>query len=134
MVSLRLVLGDAGAAVRGPAGNFTILDQRTLGEAESGTFRNVKWPTLLYGYLFAIRPEEHAARMQIHSRTLRHEREHCVRDQLDAFLGTVISRALYMRLLRKMTVPPRRAFFLRTGENPSRANRLFSSLFYKLGF
>ena len=34
----------------------------------------------------------------------------------------------------QMTVPLRRAFFLRTGENPSRANRLFSSLFYKLGF
>jgi uncharacterized protein (DUF362 family) len=44
------------------------------------------------------------------------------------------NRALYMRLLRRMTVPLRRAFFLRTGENPSRANRLFSSLFYKLGF
>ncbi len=44
------------------------------------------------------------------------------------------NRALYMRLLRRMTVPLRRAFFLRTGENPSRANRLFSSLFYKMGF
>jgi uncharacterized protein (DUF362 family) len=43
------------------------------------------------------------------------------------------NRALYMRLLRRMTVPLRRAFFLRTGENPSRANRLFSSLFYKMG-
>jgi hypothetical protein len=32
-----------------------------------------------------------------------------------------------------MTVPLRRAFFLRTGENPSRANRLFSALFYKMG-
>ncbi|MBP1599699.1 MAG: hypothetical protein H6Q05_5076, partial [Acidobacteria bacterium] len=31
-------------------------------------------------------------------------------------------------------VPLRRAFFLRTGENPSLANRLFSSLFYKMGF
>ncbi len=43
-------------------------------------------------------------------------------------------RALYMRLLRSLAVPLRRAFFVRTGENPSLANRLLSSLFYKLGF
>jgi len=88
-----LMLGDPGTAMGGPDGNFTILDRGTFGEAERGTFRNVKWPTLLYGYLCAIRPDEQAVRVQIHSRTLRHEREHWVRDQLDAFLGTVISRA-----------------------------------------
>jgi uncharacterized protein (DUF362 family) len=88
-----LSLGDAGTAAPGPDGDFTILVRRTFGEAERGTFRNVKWPTLLYGYLCAIRPEERAVRVQIHSRTLRHAREHWVRDQLDAFLGTVISRA-----------------------------------------
>ncbi|MFA6148160.1 MAG: DUF362 domain-containing protein [bacterium] len=88
-----LILGDAGTAESGPERNFTILEQCTFGEAERGTFRNVKWPTLLYGYLCAIRPEEQAVRVQIHSRTLRDEREHWVRDQLEAFLGTVISRA-----------------------------------------
>ena len=88
-----LILGDAGTTAYGPDRNFTILDRRTFGEAERSTFRNVKWPTLLYGYLCAIRPEERAARVQIHSRTLRDEREHWVRDQLEAFLGTVISRA-----------------------------------------
>lgn len=87
-----LIFGDAGTTMSDPDRNFTILDRRTFGEAERGTFRNVKWPTLLYGYLCAIRPEQQAARVQIHSRTLRHEREHWVRDQLDAFLGTVISR------------------------------------------
>lgn len=88
-----LTVSDAGTATGGPERSFTILDRRTFGEAERGTFRNVKWPTLLYGYLCAIRPEEQAVRVQIHSRTLRHEREHWVRDQLDAFLGTVISRS-----------------------------------------
>jgi uncharacterized protein (DUF362 family) len=88
-----VTVSDAGTATGGPERNFTILDRRTFGEAERGTFRNVKWPTLLYGYLCAIRPEEHAVRVQIHSRTLRHEREHWVRDQLDAFLGSVISRS-----------------------------------------
>ena len=44
------------------------------------------------------------------------------------------NNALYMRILRKMTVPLRRTFFVRTGENPTLANRFFSWLFYKMGF
>ena len=44
------------------------------------------------------------------------------------------NRALYMRLLRGVTEPLRRTFFVRTGENPSATNRLFSWVFYKLGF
>ena len=87
------MLGAADTGVPDPDRNFTILDRHTFGEAERSTFRNVKWPTLLYGYLCAIRPEEQAVRVQIHARTLRDEREHWVRDQLEAFLGTVISRA-----------------------------------------
>jgi uncharacterized protein (DUF362 family) len=88
-----LTLGDVEPAAGSPGRNFTILDRGTFGEAERSTFRNVKWPTLLYGYLCAIRPEEQAVRVQIHSRTLRDEREHWVRDRLEAFLGTIISRA-----------------------------------------
>ena len=93
-----LSLADADPAAGGPDRNFTILDRRTFGEAERGTFRNVKWPTLLYGYLCAIRPEARAVRVQIHSRTLRDEREHWVRDRLEAFLGTVISRACSLEM------------------------------------
>jgi len=44
------------------------------------------------------------------------------------------NQALYMRLLRKLTLNLRRAFFVRTGENPSPANRFFSWLFYQMGF
>jgi uncharacterized protein (DUF362 family) len=37
-------------------------------------------------------------------------------------------------LLRRLTNPLRRAFFLRTGEDPSLLNRFFSWLFYRMGF
>jgi uncharacterized protein (DUF362 family) len=40
----------------------------------------------------------------------------------------------FTRLLRKLTVPIRRAFFIRTGENPTWYNRFFSWLFFKLGY
>lgn len=76
----------------GKPAELTLAPATTFGEAERGTFRNVKLPTLLYGYLCAPRPEARAARIQIHSRTLRHEREHWARDKLDAVLGSIVAR------------------------------------------
>ena len=40
------------------------------------------------------------------------------------------SNQCHIKLLRQFTVPLRRTFFLRTGEEPSAANRFFSKLFY----
>ena len=40
------------------------------------------------------------------------------------------SNQWHIKLLRQFTVPLRRTFFLRTGEEPSAANRFFSKLFY----
>ncbi len=79
----RLTLGGRSGAV---------LPQKTAGEAERGSFRNVREPTLLYGYLCAPRPELGSARIQVSTRTLRNEREHWAKDQLDAYLGTVLPR------------------------------------------
>jgi hypothetical protein len=42
-------------------------------------------------------------------------------------------KALHIRLLRKLTLPIRRMFFVRTGENPSLGNRIASWVLYKLG-
>jgi uncharacterized protein (DUF362 family) len=44
------------------------------------------------------------------------------------------SQAPHIRLLRKITVPMRRAFFLRTGENATPANRFLSWIFYRMGY
>ncbi len=43
------------------------------------------------------------------------------------------SKALHIRLLRKLTLPLRRMFFVRTAENPSKGNRIASWVLYKLG-
>jgi hypothetical protein len=43
-------------------------------------------------------------------------------------------RKWYMPLLRRLTLPLRRTFFVQTGKNPTAANRFFSWLFYKMGF
>ena len=44
------------------------------------------------------------------------------------------STASHIRLLRKLTVPLRRTFFVRTNENPSLGNRFASWVLYKLGY
>ena len=44
------------------------------------------------------------------------------------------SRSWFIRFLRRLTVPIRRLFFLRTGENPSVRNRLASCVLYRMGF
>ena len=62
------------------------------GECEQGSFRNIKEPTLLYGYLCAPLPEQHAACVQIQSRTFRNDKQYWVKDWTDAALGIAIER------------------------------------------
>jgi hypothetical protein len=54
--------------------------------------------------------------------------------QMDETHFTHKSRALHIRALRKLTVPLRRTFFVRTNENPSLANRIASWILHRLGY
>jgi uncharacterized protein (DUF362 family) len=54
--------------------------------------------------------------------------------QMDEAHFTHKSKALHIRLLRKLTVPLRRTFFLRTGEKPTLANRAASWILYHMGY
>jgi uncharacterized protein (DUF362 family) len=79
------------------------------GECERGSFRNVKEPTLLYGYLCALRPGEGSACVQIQSRTFRNDKQFWVKDRVDAALGAAIQRtsSAEIRMLDgKCTVKP----------------------------
>ncbi len=69
-----------------------ILPETAFGEAERTSFRNLKEPPLLYGYICAVRPQARAARVQIHANSLRTGRHRLTRDQFDAFLGAVLDR------------------------------------------
>lgn len=53
--------------------------------------------------------------------------------RMDETHFTHLDRSSWKRLLRWLTVPLRRAFFLRTGENPSPGNWFFGWLFCRLG-
>ena len=89
--------GNTGGTT--PSAELQIDGDKTFGEAERSTFRNIKEPTMLYGYICAVRPESRTARVQIHSDTLRDEREHWVKDQLDKAIGSIVSRTASREML-----------------------------------
>lgn len=79
--------------------DYQIVTEHTYGEAERSSFRNIKEPTTLYGYICAIRPEKKVARVQIHANSLRNDRQRLAKDQIDALLGALISRVTAKDLL-----------------------------------
>lgn len=78
---------------------YLIDTDKTFGEAERSTFKGFKEPTLLYGYICALQPSKRTARVQIHTRTLRDQRELWARDQIDKFLGKFLSRIASAEML-----------------------------------
>ncbi len=78
---------------------YPIDADKTFGEAERSTFKGLKEPTLLYSYICALRPSERAARVQIHTRTLRDERELWAKDQIDKLFGKFLSRIASAEML-----------------------------------
>lgn len=105
---------------------FQIDVDKTFGEAERSTFKGVKEPTLLYGYICALRPGNRAARIQIHTRTLRDERELWAKDQLDRSMGKILSRIASAEMLMEAEDLKVQSLAPRTKEDNNR-------LFVKLG-
>ena len=54
--------------------------------------------------------------------------------QMDERHFKLKNNALWLRMRRGLSVPMRRAFFLRTGENPSWLNRLANRFFHRMGY
>lgn len=92
---LKLKDGANGSLIR----SWSVVAESSAGEAERGTFRNLREPKTLYGYLCAVRPRSRSARVQIHSSALRDAKEHWVKDRIEAFLGAVVARAASSEML-----------------------------------
>jgi uncharacterized protein (DUF362 family) len=90
-----LTVKSGRLSIKAPAGtraDFSIDPAKTFGEAERSFLRNIREPTLFYSYVCAIRAERRGARVQIHSRTLRNEREDWIKDRFDKLVGSALSR------------------------------------------
>jgi len=81
--------------------DLEMVREKTFGEAENSTFLNIKEPTMLYGYICSLRPEDKIARVQIQANSLRNDREYWSKDKIDAILGAVVSRLTSKELLMK---------------------------------
>jgi len=90
--TVKVESGRLSITKKGQKTELVIVKDRTFGEAERSTFRNIKEPTMLYGYICGLRPDTRVARVQIHANSLRNDRQRLVKDQIDALLGAVISR------------------------------------------
>jgi uncharacterized protein (DUF362 family) len=97
--TVTVAIGTLTISSGGQATEWTLVPESSFGEAERSTFKNIKEPTMLYGYICAVRPGAQTARVQIHSNSLRNERQRLVKDQIDAFLGAAISRVASKELL-----------------------------------
>ncbi len=105
--SFRIIKKEGNVLANGT--EWSVDKSRTFGEAERGTFRNIKWPTLLYNYLCALTPQSQVARVQIHSRSFRLSPEHWAQDRLEKYLGAVVSRTSSSEMLMangKLSVKP----------------------------
>ena len=83
----------------GQASEYHLAPDKTFGEAERSTFNNIRYPTMLYGYICAVRPQARMARVQIHSNCLRTARQRLAQDQIEALLGSIISRVASKEML-----------------------------------
>ncbi len=83
----------------GQATEYHLVPEQTFGEAESSTFKNIRYPTLLYGYICALRPQAQVARVQIHSNVMRTARQRWAQDQVAALMGAIISRVASVEML-----------------------------------
>lgn len=91
--------GTLTISKNGQASVSNLAPERTFGEAESSTFKNIRHPAMLYGYICALRPQAGMARVQIHSNSLRTARQMLVLDQIDAFIGALVSRVASKEML-----------------------------------
>jgi uncharacterized protein (DUF362 family) len=117
--------GGSGAEKRGPV-HFSIDPSKTFGEAERAFLRNIREPTMLYGYVCGIRPEAKVARIQIHSSALRNEQQNWIKDRLDKLVGSLLSRWASAEIL--LTDDDLQVITFARGKEP-----LGNKLFRKLG-
>jgi len=77
---------DAGGGL-----SLEVVADSAFGDAEVATMKWFKEPKLLYGYICGIRPEQRIARIQIHTSTLRDDREQWLDDRVDSLLGSAFT-------------------------------------------
>jgi uncharacterized protein (DUF362 family) len=82
----------------GETSTFKVAKDKTLGEAEISTFKNIKWPTLYYNYFCAIDPALDALALHIRTDVLKEDRRDLIVDTIEEQLGKIIDHVAWLDL------------------------------------
>ena len=77
---------------------YSVVGEKTLGEAEKALFSNLRWPKLYYNYFCAISPEADTLYVKVRSDALRGNRKDVVIDRIQQELGKIIGRVVTLDL------------------------------------
>ena len=77
---------------------YSLIGEKTLGEAEKSTFVNIRWPKLYYNYFCAVNPETGGLYVKVRSDVLRANRKDVVLDKVQEELGKIISHLVTLDL------------------------------------
>lgn len=77
---------------------FKVVKDKTLGEAEISSFKNIKWPTLYYNYFCAIDPALDALTLHIRTDVLKEDRREFIVDRIEEQLGKIIDYVAWLDL------------------------------------
>ena len=77
---------------------FKVVKDKTIGEAEISSFKNIKWPTLYYNYFCAIDPALDALRLHIRTDVLKEDRREFIAGGIEEQLGKIIDQVAWLDL------------------------------------
>jgi uncharacterized protein (DUF362 family) len=77
---------------------YSLVGDKTLGEAERALFSNIRWPKLYYNYFCAISPEANTLYVKVRSDVLRGNRKDVVIDRIQQELGKIIGHLVTLDL------------------------------------
>jgi uncharacterized protein (DUF362 family) len=77
---------------------YSLVGEKTLGEAERALFSNIRWPKLYYNYFCALSPGTRTFYVKVRSDVLRGNRKDVVIDRIEQELGKIIGRLVTLDL------------------------------------
>jgi len=100
MTPYRVRVREGKITLQDEAGSkeYSLVGDKTLGEAEKALFSNIRWPKLYYNYFCALSPETRTLYVKVRSDVLRGNRKDVVIDRIEQELGKIVSHLVTLDL------------------------------------
>jgi uncharacterized protein (DUF362 family) len=100
MIPHRVKVKEGKILLQGADGSrdYSLVSEKTVGEAEEALFSNLRWPKLYYNYFCALSPEARTLYVKVRSDVLRGNRKDVVIDRIEQELGKEVARVVTLDL------------------------------------